>query len=152
MTGQFDVHAVAMQAVEQASIEDPRIHGSDKHLIGAIAQAFKHYELRVDAAEATAAVRTHYRQSGDRVTAEAIVHVIRRTRLDQYRTDMASRSAVQDARATEELDEAIAAIRAWVCDDCGAGPGEWCTNKITGLPYGDRVPGHPSRICKATAA
>ncbi len=53
---------------------------------------------------------------------------------------------------TADLDNAIHAIRQWDCDYCGAGPGEWCRNQITGLPYGDRVPGHPCRIRKATAA
>lgn len=149
MTGHFDVHQAAIAAVGAAAVEDPRIRTSDKHLIGSIAAAFKHYMLRVDANEACLAVKAHYRGSSDPITAEAIVHAIRRTRLTEFREDQEVKRQKWDAVVASEIQEDWDAIRSHPCD-CGAQPGEWCRNGMTGEPT--NFPGHPSRIRRAYGA
>lgn len=150
MNGQFDVHAVAIAAVGAASVEDPRVKTSDRYLIGSIAEAFKHYQLRVDTMEAVLAVKNFYRHetTSDPITAEGLVHVIRRTRLQELREQQQRRADFMSAAAKDRMADDWDAIRSWDCDDCGAPPGVWCTNAITKEPM-EHSPGHLSRIRKA---
>lgn len=52
---------------------------------------------------------------------------------------------------TPEVRLEWAEMRAYPCDYCGAGSGEWCWNQASNAPFG-HGPGHHSRIFRAALA
>lgn len=150
MTGQFDIHQAAIAGIGQAKILDARTRTHEFRLIGDIEQALKKHMPRVTQGDVVQAVKLHYEHSDEIVTGEAIVAVIRRVRLAEFRAEQeARRDYLTDQQRRQMLDD-WDAIRQWDCDEpgCGAGPGVYCTNALTKEPM-KHAPGHLSRIRKA---
>lgn len=63
-------------------------------------------------------------------------------------TDERRPAAVIPIRSTRSSREAAAyraSVRAISCPVCPAGPGQRCTNRQTGAPFMEAVPGHVAR-------
>lgn len=150
MTGTYDMNQVAIAAVGQASLEDPRIKTSDRGLIHGIAVAIKKSMLRLDTREAVEAVEAFYALGvSERVDGAALVAIVRRRRQAAYLAESDTRNRYLEGTQRDEWHLEMASIRSWSCEDCGADPGVLCTNPLTGLPMNGACAGHPSRIRQA---
>jgi len=89
-------------------------------------------EQRVDARTAMYAARVHYENRPEEpLTERAWLAALRKVRA----VHAARPTPPPNPREALALARIAAASRAMPCPECGARPGEGCTNRLTGLPY-----------------